>query len=177
MRFSAEITTQEDRYDAKTSECVSTYNFTTSCETESIQCTINLRPKGRRSTSVPNYRRKPRLVMSSSSSSRLRKKRDPGLTEEEELELCRLGLGMGNGGRSEEKRKEEEELQKKMRRKPSRKVSREGDFVVIQEISGIKMTQTGSQQIREERVRIGSDEYYYMLKQGLLKTTNDLGES
>ena len=175
MRFSAKITTQEDRYDTKTSECVPTYQLTTGYEMESIQCTVNLRPKGRRATSVPNFRRKSGLRIPGPSSSRTRKKRDPGFTEEEELELCRIGLGLGYGGGSEEKRKEEEELKKKMMRKPSRKVSREGGFVLIQEISGIKMTQTGSQQIREERVLIDSDEYYYMLKQGLLKTTNDLG--
>ena len=111
--------------------------------------------------------------MPGASTSRIRKKRDPTFTEEEELELCRIGMGLGCG--SDERRREEEELRKKMMRKPSRKVSREGSYVLIQEISGIRMTQTGSQQIREERVLIGSDEYNYMLKKGLLKTTNDLG--
>ena len=118
MRFSAKITTQEDRYDANTSECVPTYQITTGYEMESIQCTVQLRPKGRRATSVPNFKRKSGLKMSGSSPSRSRKKRDPGFTEEEELELCRIGLGMGYGGGSEEKRKEEEELRKKMMRKP-----------------------------------------------------------
>ena len=170
MRFSAKITTEEEIYDAPPSEQVSNFETITGYQTESIQRTINLRPKGRRSISNPNYRRKPGLA--TPGYERIRKKRDPTFTEEEELELCRIGLG---GGGSDEKRKEEEALRKKMMRKPSRKVSREGSYVLIQEISGIKMTQTGSQQIREERVLIGSDEYDYMLKKGLLKTTNDLG--
>ena len=173
MRFSAKISTQEDRYDINTSECISSYVSSMGYETESIQCTIQLLP--RRSASASNYRRKSgSRVSGSSSSTRTRKKRDAKLTEEEELELCRIGLGMGYGDASQ-KRKEEEELRKKMMRKPSRKISREGDFVLIQEISGIKMTQAGSQQIKEERVLIDSEEYFYMLNKGLLKTTNDIG--
>ena len=174
MRFSAKITTEEERYESSsTSDCVSMTHFqiTTGYEMESIQRTINLRPKNRRASSVPNFRRKSGLLIPTKE--RVRKKRDPTFTEEEELELCRIGMGMGHG--SDERRKEEEELRKKMMRKPSRKVSREGNYVLIQEISGIRMTQTGSQQVREERVLIGSEEYNYMLKKGLLKTTNDLG--
>ena len=176
MRFSAKITTEEERYDtSSTAECVSTTHLQiiTGYEMESIQRTINLRPKNRRASSVPNFRRKSGLLIPNKE--RVRKKRDPTFTDEEELELCRIGMGMGYGGGSDERKKEEDELRKKMMRKPSRKVSREGNYVLIQEISGIRMTQTGSQQVREERVLIGSDEYYYMLKKGLLKTTNDLG--
>ena len=176
MRFSARITTEEEIYDtSSTEECVSTKHFqiTTGYEMESIQRTINLRPKNRRVPSVPNFRKKSGLLIPNKE--RVRKTRDPTFTEEEELELCRIGMGMGHGGGSDEKRKEDEKLRKKMMRKPSRKVSREGNYVLIQEISGVRMTQTGSQQIREERVLIGSDEYDYMLKKGLLKTTNDLG--
>ena len=176
MRFSAKITTEEERYNTPSSASVSTFQIlTTGYEMESIQRTINILPKCRRASSVPCFRRKSELVMNGASSYRARKKRDPTFTEEEELELCRIGLGGGYGGGSEQKRKEEEDLRKKMMRKPSRKVSREGSYVLIQEISGIKMTQTGSQQIHEEHVLIGSDEYHYMLKKGLLKTTNDLG--
>ena len=173
MRFSAKITTEEERFDDSSSESVKiTINqITTGYEMESIQQTINLRPKNRRASSVPTFKRKSGLALPGSNS-RIRKKRDPTFTEEEELELCRIGMGLGG---SEERRKEEEELRKKIMRKPSRKVSREGSYVLIQEISGIRMTQTGSQQIREERVLIGSEEYNYMLKKGLLKTTNDLG--
>ena len=47
--------------------------------------------------------------------------------------------------------------------------------MLIQEISGIKMTQTGSRQIREVRILIGSEEYDYMLKKGLLNNANDIG--
>ena len=173
MRFSAKITTEEERFDDDSSESIFSYQITTGYEMESIQRTINLRPRNRRASSVPNFKRKSGLVMPGASTSRIRKKRDPTFTEEEELELCRIGMGLGCG--SDERRREEEELRKKMMRKPSRKVSREGSYVLIQEISGIRMTQTGSQQIREERVLIGSDEYNYMLKKGLLKTTNDLG--
>ena len=182
MRFSAKISTQEDRYDTNTSECISSYVSSTGYEMESIQCTVQLQPVPAvpvrlflLTASVPNHRRKSGTrVAGSSSSTRTRKKRDANFTEEEELELCRIGLGMGYGETSQ-KKKEEEELRMKMMRKPSRKVSREGDFVLIQEISGIKMTQTGNQQIREERVLIGSEEYFYMLNKGLLKTTNDMG--
>ena len=131
MRFSAKITTEEERYDtSSTAECVSTTHFqiTTGYEMESIQRTINLRPKNRRASSVPNFRRKSGLLIPTKE--RVRKKRDPTFTEEEELELCRIGMGMGYG--SDERRKEEEELRKKMMRKPSRKVSREGNYVLIQ---------------------------------------------
>ena len=172
MRFSAKITTEEERFDDDSSEAICSFQITTGYEMESIQQTINLRPKNRRASSVPTFKRKSGLSFPGSSTSRIRKKRDPTFTEEEELELCRIGMGLGG---SEERRREEEELRKKMMRKPSRKVSREGSYVLIQEISGIRMTQTGSQTIREERVLIGSDEYNYMLKKGLLKTTNDLG--
>ena len=55
-------------------------------------------------------------------------------------------------------------------RKPSRKISREGDFVVIEERRGCRMSQAGTQEVTQERVLINSDEYFYMMKQGLLKT-------
>ena len=175
MRFLATISTQEDRYDTITAECISTDEEITGYEMESIQCTVQLKPRGRKMSSAPVLRRRSGLKMSGGmTSSRSRKKHDQIFTEEEELELCRIGLGAGSGGGSSEKQREEEELRKKMMKKPSRKVSREGDHMLIQEITGCKMTQTGSQQIREERVLIGSDEYLFMLKQGLLRTTNGL---
>ena len=69
-------------------------------------------------------------------------------------------------------RREEEDLKRKLaaQRKPSRKISREGDFVVIEERRGCRMSQAGTQEVTQERVLINSDEYFYMMKQGLLKT-------
>ncbi len=54
-------------------------------------------------------------------------------------------------------------------RKPSRKISREGDYLVVQERLGVLMSQTGSQQVRECRYLINSDEYKDAIKNLNLK--------
>ena len=56
-------------------------------------------------------------------------------------------------------------MRKKMLRKPSRKVSREGDYLLIQERLGVVMSQSGAQQVRERRVLIDSDEYKCVVKE------------
>ena len=85
------------------------------------------------------------------------------LTEDELLELYKMSYG-GGGRKNSRAAQEEEELKRKMMRKPSRKVSREGDYLVIQDRLGVLMSQTGAQQVREKRVLINSDEYNYVLK-------------
>merc|ERR1712168_1552376 len=85
----------------------------------------------RRASSVPTGRRPSRT---SFSSGRSRRKRDPNFTEEDELELFKLSV-MGWGGQGgETAKREEEDIKRKLaaQRKPSRKISREGDFVVIE---------------------------------------------
>lgn len=79
---------------------------------------------------------------------------------------------MGLGTKSDSARREEEEIKKKLaaQRKPSRRISREGDYIVIQERAGIKTSQAGTQTITEERVLINSDEYFYLLNKGVLNT-------
>lgn len=52
----------------------------------------------------------------------------------------------------------EEELIRRAMRKTSRKVSREGQWLVIREKTGVLTTQNGTQQIREKRVRITEEE-------------------
>ena len=58
MRFSAKITTEEERFDDDSSEAICSFQITTGYEMESIQQTINLRPKNRRASSVPTFKRK-----------------------------------------------------------------------------------------------------------------------
>ena len=164
MRFSAQISTEEGRFDPCEGYS-SSYEVVLNYQMENVVQTIEIAGPRRRSSSVP-ARRKISQRKVSYSSGRPRRRRDPNFTEEEELELCRIGLGV----KSDTARREEEELKRKMQRKPSRKVSREGDYVLIQERKGVLMSQAGAQEVIEERVLIGSDEYFYMMSQGLLKT-------
>ena len=53
------------------------------------------------------------------------------LTEDEMLELYKMSFGGSKN--SEEERRKEEEMRRKLMRKPSRKISREGDYLVIQD--------------------------------------------
>jgi hypothetical protein len=72
---------------------------------------------------------------------------------------------MSFGGRTKsQSAQEEEDARRKMTRKPSRKISREGDYLLIQEKLGVLMSQTGAQQVKETRVLIDSDEYHYIIK-------------
>ena len=41
--------------------------------------------------------------------------------------------------------------------KPSRKISREGNYLVVQERIGVLMSQTGAQQVRKNRYLINSN--------------------
>ena len=50
------------------------------------------------------------------------------MTEDELLELYKMSYGGGSKNSEEEKRKDEE-LRRKLMRKPSRKISREGDYL------------------------------------------------
>jgi len=84
------------------------------------------------------------------------------ISEEEMLELYKMSFG--GGDKREKQKREEEELRKKMLRKPSRKISREGDYLVVQERLGVLMSQTGAQQVRESRYLINSDEYKCVVK-------------
>ena len=107
---------------------------------------------GRRSLSVPPAPQ--RRVSAKRSMQRL--------SEDELLELYKMSYG---GGRKNSRAaQEEEELRRKMMRKPSRKISREGDYLVIQDRLGVLMSQTGAQQVLEKRVLINSNEYNYVLK-------------
>ena len=54
------------------------------------------------------------------------------------LELYKMSFG--GGDKREKQKREEEELRKKMLRKPSRKISREGDYLVVQERLGVQMS-------------------------------------
>ena len=47
-----------------------------------------------------------------------------------------------------------------------RKVTRQGDFVVITEKVGLVTSQSGVQLVREERVQINSDDYDRLVKLG-----------
>merc|ERR1711942_562989 len=61
--------------------------------------------------------------------------------------------------------KEEELIQKAMRKK-SRKVSRQGDYVVFTDRKGVLTTQNGTQQIVERRVKLGSHDLEKLVELG-----------
>merc|ERR1712166_658466 len=103
---------------------------------EDAEATVSIQSNPRRSISMPPRSRK---VSSKKSMSRI--------SEEELLELYKMSFG-GGGARKEEQKREEEELRKKMI-KPSRKVSRQGDYLIVQERLGVLMSQTGAQQVKE----------------------------
>lgn len=71
-----------------------------------------------------------------------------------EVEVQRI---LGPERRVSRLEREEELIQKAMRKK-SRKVSREGDFLVFVEKKGILTTQNGTQQITEKRIKLGGEE-------------------
>jgi len=158
MRFTAEISCFESRFD---DQCNQTQlrHF----ETEDIVANITIqRPGQKRSLSVPP---------ASFGSPRKRSGRKSGLsrlTEDELLELYKMSYGGGSKNSEEEKRKEEE-LRRKLMRKPSRKISREGDYLVIQDRKGVLMSQTGAQEVEERRVLINSEEYKCFMKEGSIK--------
>lgn len=95
--------------------------------------------------------------------SRAKKSMGSRLTEDEMMELYKMSFG-GGSKNSEEERKKEDEMRKKLMRKPSRKISREGDYLVIQDRKGVLMSQTGAQLVEEKRVLINSDEYKDVIK-------------
>merc|ERR1711962_280094 len=61
----------------------------------------------------------------------------------------------------------EEELIQRAMRKKSRKVSREGDFLVFVEKKGVLTTQNGTQQINETRIKIGGKDMERLEELGL----------
>ena len=78
------------------------------------------------------------------------------------MELYKMSFG--GLPKSARAAQEEEEIKRKLMRKPSRKISREGDYLVIQDRMGVLMSQTGAQQVSEKRVLINSDEYKDVIK-------------
>lgn len=85
------------------------------------------------------------------------------ISEEEMMELYKMSFG-GGPPKSSQAAREEEEIRKKLIRKPSRKISREGDYLVVQERLGVMMSQTGAQQVHETRYLINSEEYRNVIK-------------
>merc|ERR1711953_1528361 len=151
MRFTAEISCFETAYDAENGkQRLLQRHFEADEASETV---VVAAIRGRRSLSA----------VPSSSQRRVSSKRSmQRLTEDELLELYKMSYG--GGRKSSKAAQEEEEVRKKMMRKPSRKISREGDYLVIQDRLGCIMSQTGAQQVRERRVLINSDEYNYVLK-------------
>eukprot|EP00093_Oithona_nana_P011230 11230.XXX_231132_230553_1 [CDS] Oithona nana genome sequencing. len=150
MRFTAEISCFETAYDAENGkQRLLQRHF----EADEASETVVVAVRGRRSLSVPPGASQ-RRVSSKRSMQRL--------TEDELLELYKMSYG--GGRKSSKAAQEEEEVRKKMMRKPSRKISREGDYLVIQDRLGCIMSQTGAQQVHERRVLINSDEYNYVVK-------------
>merc|ERR1712106_664895 len=60
----------------------------------------------------------------------------------------------------------EEELIQRAMRKKSRKVSRQGDWVIFTEKQGVLTTQNGTQQVTERRVKIGSHDLEKLMELG-----------
>jgi hypothetical protein len=60
--------------------------------------------------------------------------------------------------RKQSKLEREEELVRMAMRKSSRKVSRMGEWLIIQERVGLLTTQNGTQQIHEKRIRINEED-------------------
>merc|ERR1712106_395226 len=60
----------------------------------------------------------------------------------------------------------DEELIQKVMRKKSRKVSRQGDFVIFTEKQGLLTTQNGTQQITERRIKLGSHDLEKLVELG-----------
>eukprot|EP00091_Calanus_sinicus_P015637 TRINITY_DN3409_c0_g1_i4.p1 TRINITY_DN3409_c0_g1~~TRINITY_DN3409_c0_g1_i4.p1 ORF type:complete len:153 (-),score=49.40 TRINITY_DN3409_c0_g1_i4:130-588(-) len=60
----------------------------------------------------------------------------------------------------------EEELIQRAMRKKSRKVSRQGDFVIFTEKQGVLTTQNGTQQIVERRIKLGSHDLEKLVELG-----------
>merc|ERR1711971_1241203 len=151
MRFTAEISCFESTFENDGLQPLGHQLSPRHFESEDVEATLSIKSNPRRSISMPPRSRK---VSSKKSMSRI--------SEEEMLELYKMSFG-GSDKREKQKR-EEEELCKKMLRKPSRKISREGDYLVVQERLGVLMSQTGAQQVRESRYLINSDEYKCVVK-------------
>jgi len=157
MRFTAEISCFESTFENDGLQPLGHQLSPRHFESEDVEATVSIKSNPRRSISMPPRSRK---VSSKKSMSRI--------SEEEMLELYKMSFG-GGGARKEEQKREEEELRKKMTRKPSRKVSRQGDYLIVQERLGVLMSQTGAQQVKESRYLINSDEYNCVCKDlGLL---------
>lgn len=164
MKFTAEISCQETRFDVSTGlEDLGSTNKA-HYETANVNVTILLRPH--RSKSVPPSTRMLRKVSNPIGSKSDNKRSVGRMSEEEQMELYLMSFGGRPKGCSVSA-KDEEETRKKLVKRPSRKVSREGDFLLIQEKIGVLMSQTGAQEIKETRVKIGSEDYYYFLKHGV----------
>jgi len=61
--------------------------------------------------------------------------------------------------------REEELIQRALRRK-TRKVSRQGDWVIFTEKQGVLTTQNGTQQITEKRVKLGTHDLEKLIELG-----------
>eukprot|EP00090_Calanus_glacialis_P012749 TRINITY_DN2136_c0_g1_i2.p1 TRINITY_DN2136_c0_g1~~TRINITY_DN2136_c0_g1_i2.p1 ORF type:complete len:153 (-),score=49.41 TRINITY_DN2136_c0_g1_i2:150-608(-) len=60
----------------------------------------------------------------------------------------------------------EEELIQRVMRKKSRKVSRQGEYVIFTEKQGLLTTQNGTQQIVERRIKLGSHDLEKLMELG-----------
>merc|ERR1711892_855564 len=80
-------------------------------------------------------------------------------------EPMQVGMEKNNIERVSRMEREEELIQKVMRKK-SRKVSRQGDFVIFTEKQGLLTTQNGTQQITERRIKLGSHDLEKLVELG-----------
>jgi len=87
----------------------------------------------------------------------------------EDDNVKKRGVSEENVGRVRKmsKLEREEELVRQAMRKSSRKVSREGEWLVLREKTGLLTTQNGTQQIRETRVRISEGDLVKLCEEGL----------
>lgn len=149
MKFTAEISCYESRIGFEEND-EDNQEFERHFESDEATATVTVTVQRRASSVAPSRR-----VSSKKSLSRI--------SEEEMMELYKMSFG-GGPPKSSRAAQEEEEIRKKLMRKPSRKISREGDYLVVQERLGVLMSQTGAQQVRENRYLINSDEYRSIIK-------------
>ena len=166
MRVTAKITAEEERYD--TFKCVSTSKIITGYEMESVERTINIQQNAR--NSVQHCGRKLGSAIARFLSSQMSNEQRPDSRgEEKESEFAKkLDLALRI------RRKEKEELWKKVMSQTTRQLPKEESYILIEEMSLNESSPLDSQQLRKERVLIRRNDYYYIIRQGVLRTYNDL---
>eukprot|EP00088_Acartia_fossae_P064292 TRINITY_DN7908_c0_g1_i3.p1 TRINITY_DN7908_c0_g1~~TRINITY_DN7908_c0_g1_i3.p1 ORF type:complete len:165 (-),score=61.86 TRINITY_DN7908_c0_g1_i3:257-751(-) len=94
----------------------------------------------------------------------------PSLKQEDDR-MKRKSVGVmedeGARCRKQSRLQREEELVRMAMRKSSRKVSRQGEWLVIQEKVGLLTTQNGTQQIHEKRIRINEQDLINYCEDGV----------